>query len=94
MNGKLIPYALLGDAAYQPRPSMFTPYLGSKDGFTRKQKHWNFIQSSSRKCVERVFGILNQDLIKNVIMHNSQIMRTQICCYMCMYMSELTIHHF
>jgi hypothetical protein len=53
LSGKLLPYALLGDAAYQPRPWMFTPYLGSKDGFTREQEHWNSIQSSSRMCVER-----------------------------------------
>ena len=58
LSGKLLPYALLGDAAYQPRPWMFTPYLGSKDGFTREQEHWNFIQSSSRMCVELAFGLL------------------------------------
>ena len=37
---------------------MLTPYLGSKDGFTCKQEHWNFIQSNSRMYVERAFGIL------------------------------------
>ena len=57
-EGKLNPYALLGDAAYQPRPWMLTPYLGSKDEFTRQQEHWDFIQSSSRMCVECAFGIL------------------------------------
>ena len=58
MSGKFLPYALLGDVAYQPHPWMFTPYLGSKDGFTREHEHWNFIQSSSRMCGERAFGIL------------------------------------
>ena len=57
-GGKLNPYALLDDAAYQPCPWMLTPYLGSKDGFTRQQEHWNFIQSNSRMCVERAFKIL------------------------------------
>lgn len=54
MSGQLHPYALLGDAAYQPRPWMLTPYIGSKDGFNRQQEHWNFIQSSSRMCVEHM----------------------------------------
>jgi hypothetical protein len=58
LSGKLLSYALLDDVAYQPRLWMFTPYLGSKDGFTREQEHWNFIQSSSRMCVKRAFGIL------------------------------------
>ena len=57
-EGKLNPYALLDDATYQPHPWMLIPYLGSKDGFTHEQEHWNFIQSSSRMCVERAFGIL------------------------------------
>ena len=35
MRGQLHPYALLGDVAYQPHPWMFTPYIGSKDGFNR-----------------------------------------------------------
>ena len=58
LSGKLNPYALLGDAAYSCRPWMFTPYIGSKDEFTRTQENWNYIQSSSRMCIERAFGIL------------------------------------
>jgi hypothetical protein len=58
LSEKLLRYALLEDVACQPRPWMFTPYLGSKDGFICEQEHWNFIQSSSRMCVERAFGIL------------------------------------
>ena len=42
--GKLNPYALLGDVAYSCRPWMFTPYIGSKDGFTCTQENWNYIQ--------------------------------------------------
>ena len=38
LSGKLLPYALVGDVAYQPRPWMFTPYLYSKDGFTREHE--------------------------------------------------------
>ena len=58
LSEKLILYALLDDVAYQPHPWIFTPYLGSKDGFTRNHEHWNFIQSNSRKCVDSTFGIL------------------------------------
>ena len=58
MREKLHLYALLGDVAYQPRLWMLTPYIDSKDGFNRRQEHWNFIQSSSHMYIERAFGIL------------------------------------
>jgi hypothetical protein len=58
VNGDFGNYALLGDAAYQPRSYVLTPFLGSKEGLSRQQFFWNFIQSSSRMPVECAFGIL------------------------------------
>jgi hypothetical protein len=58
LGGQFGAYALLGDAAYQPRSYMLTPFLGSKEGLSREQYFWNFIQSSSRMPVECAFGIL------------------------------------
>lgn len=55
---KLAPYALVGDAAYPCRPWMLGPFKGSKDGLSREEYHWNFLQSSTRMCVERAFGML------------------------------------
>ena len=56
--GKLSPYALVGDAAYPCRPWMFAPFKGHKDGLSREEYHWNYVQSSTRMCVERAFGML------------------------------------
>ena len=55
---KLAPYALVGDAAYPCRPWMLSPFKGHKDGLTREEYHWNFIQSFTRMCIERAFGML------------------------------------
>jgi hypothetical protein len=57
-RGELGQYALLGDAAYQPRLNMLTPFMGTKEGLTRDKAYWNFIQSSSRMAVECALGIL------------------------------------
>ena len=57
-SGKLHPYALVGDAAYPCRPWMMAPFKGSKDGLSREEYHWNYVQSSTRMCVERAFGML------------------------------------
>ena len=56
--GKLSPYCLVGDAAYPCRPWMLAPFKGHKDGLSREKYHWNFVQSSTRMCVERAFGML------------------------------------
>lgn len=56
--GKLAPYALVGDAAYPCRPWMLAPFRGHKDGLTREEYNWNFVQSSTRMCIERAFGML------------------------------------
>ena len=70
--GKLSPYALVGDAAYPCRPWMLAPYKGHKDGLTREEYHWNFMQSSTRMCIERAFGMLKgrwRILLKMIDVH-------------------------
>ena len=57
-TSKLSPYCLVGDAAYPCRPWMLAPFKGHKDGLSREEYHWNFVQSSTRMCVERAFGML------------------------------------
>ena len=70
--GKFFPYTLVGDAAYPCRPWMMAPFKGHKDGLSREEYHWNFIQSSTRMCVERAFGMLKgrwRILLKRVDVH-------------------------
>ena len=70
--GKLSPYALVGDAAYPCRPWMFAPFKGHKDGLTRQEYHWNYVQSSTCMCIERAFGMLKgrwRILLKRVDVH-------------------------
>jgi hypothetical protein len=58
MERKYMPYILIGDPAYPVRPWMYCPFEGQKDGLFRCRTNWNFIESSTRMCVERAFGIL------------------------------------
>ena len=58
IEGKFQPYKLIGDAAYPVRPWMYCPFKGGKAALSGKAANWNFIQSSTRMCVERAFGIL------------------------------------
>ena len=37
---------------------MYCPFKGGKTTLSGKEANWNFIQSSTRMCVERAFGIL------------------------------------
>ena len=37
---------------------MLSPYKGHKDELTREEYHWNFVQSSTRMCIERAFEML------------------------------------
>ena len=70
--GKLYPYTLVGDAAYPCRPWMLAPFKGSKDGLSREEYHWNYVQSSTRMCVERAFGMLKgrwRILLKRIDVH-------------------------
>ena len=69
---KLSPYTLVGNAAYPYRPWMLKPFKGHKDGFTREEYHWNFVQSSTHMCVEWAFGMLKRRwklLLKIVDVH-------------------------
>ena len=70
--GRLSPYVLVGDAAYPCRPWMLAPFKGHKDGLTREQYNWNYVQSSTRMCIERAFGMLKgrwRILLKRVDVH-------------------------
>ena len=70
--GKLSPYCLVGDAAYPCRPWMLAPFKGYNDGLSREEYHWNFVQSSTRMCVERAFGMLKgrwRILLKTINVH-------------------------
>ena len=70
--GKLSPYALVGDATYPCRPWMLAPFKSHKDGLTQEQYHWNYLQSSTRMCIERAFGMLKcrwRILLKRVDVH-------------------------
>ena len=58
IEGKFQPYKLIGDAEYPVWPSMYCPFKDGKTTLSRKEANWNFIQSSTRICVERAFGIL------------------------------------
>ena len=58
MKGELLPYKLIGDAAYPMRPWFYSSFKDEKDELPRTKAHWNFIQSSTRMAVERAFGIL------------------------------------
>jgi hypothetical protein len=58
MEGKYMPYKLIGDAAYPVRPWMYCPFKRQNDGLSRCRVYWNFIQSSTQMYVERAFGIL------------------------------------
>ena len=70
--GRLSPYVLVGDMAYPCRPWMLAPFKGHKDGLTREEYHWNYVQSSTRMCIERAFGMLKgrwRILLKRVNVH-------------------------
>ena len=71
-SGRLSLYALVGDAAYPCRPWMLAPFKGHKDSLTGEEYHWNFMQSLTRMCIERAFGMLKgrwRILLKRVDVH-------------------------
>ena len=71
-DGTLSPYAVVGDAAYPCRPWMLAPFRGHRDGLTREEYNWNYVQSSTRMCVERAFGMLKgrwRILLKRIDVH-------------------------
>jgi hypothetical protein len=51
MEGKLLPYKLIGNAAYLVRPWMYCLFKGSSNGLEPYKAHWNFIQSLTRVYV-------------------------------------------
>lgn len=54
------------------RPWMLAPYKGHKDGISRNEYYKNFVQSSTRMCIKRAFGMLKgrwKILLKRVDMH-------------------------
>jgi hypothetical protein len=56
MKNKFLPYKLIGNVTY---PMWFySPFKGEKDGLSRSNSHWNFIQSSTRMSMENTFGML------------------------------------
>ena len=87
MKGELLPYKLIGDAAYPMRPWFYFPFKGEKDGLPRAKAHWNFIQLSTRMAVERAFGILKgrwRILLKGSDMplqHVPNVVTTCICLH-------------
>ena len=51
---------------------MLVPFKGHKDGLSREEYHWNFVQSSTRMCVERAFDMLKgrwRILLKRIDVH-------------------------
>ena len=81
--GKLYPYTLVGDVAYPCRPWMLAPFKGHKDGLSREEYHWNFVQSSTRMCVERAFGMLKgrwRILLKRVDVHLKNVPDLVLTC--------------
>jgi hypothetical protein len=87
MKDKFLLYKLIGDVAYPIRPWFYSPFKDAKDGLPRYKTHWNFIQSSTRMLVERVFGILKgrfRILLKRIditLCHMPNLVTTCICLH-------------
>ena len=62
IEGKYQSYKLIGDAAHPVQPWMYYPFKDVKTTLSGKEANWNFIQSSTRMCVERGFWILKSRL--------------------------------
>ena len=58
MRSAFLPYIVIGDATYPMRLWFYSTFKGEDSGLLKLKIHWNFIQSSTRMVVERVFGIL------------------------------------
>ena len=58
IKSKCLPYKLIGDCAYLVRPWIYSSFKGCAKSLEGYKANWNFIQSSTRMCVKRVFGIL------------------------------------
>ena len=58
IKGKFLSYKLVGDCAYSVRPWIYSPFKGCAEDLEGYKANRNFIQSSTRMCVERAFRIL------------------------------------
>ena len=81
--GKFSLYALFGDVAYPCRSWMLAPFKGYKDELSREEYHWNFVQSSTRMCIERAFGMLKgrwRILLKRIDAHLKNVPKLVSTC--------------
>ena len=81
--GKLSLYALVGVVAYPCCLWMLAPYKGHKDGLTREEYHWNFVQSSIRMCIVQAFGMLKgrwKILLNKIDMHLKNVPKLVSTC--------------
>jgi hypothetical protein len=58
IEGKFQPYKFIGNAAHPVWSWMYYLFKGGKTTLFEKEVNWSFVQSSTRMCVERAFGIL------------------------------------
>ena len=58
IKSKCLHYKLIGDCAYLVRPWIYSPFKGCAKSLEGYKANWNFIQSFTRMCVKRAFGIL------------------------------------
>jgi len=58
MKDKILPYKSIGDVVYPMQPWFYSLFKSEKDGLSRYNARWNFIQSSTRMLVEKKIGML------------------------------------
>ena len=62
---------------------MLAPSKGHKDGLSREEYHWNFVQSLTRMCVEQAFGMLKDRwriLLKRIDVHLKNVPDLVVTC--------------
>ena len=62
---------------------MLAPFKGHKDWLSREEYEWNFVQSSTRMCVEQAFGMLKgrwRILLKRVDVHLKNVSDLVLTC--------------
>jgi hypothetical protein len=57
---QVLPYKLIRDATYPIRPWLYSPFKAEKYELPKHKTHWNFIKSSTRMSMERIFGMLKK----------------------------------
>jgi hypothetical protein len=81
---KLLPYALICDVSYMCRPWMLAPLKRHNDILLRDEYHWNFVLSSIRMCIKRVFGMLKgrwRIFLKMIDMHLINVPKLVNMCF-------------